>query len=260
MLTVVIVEDNIEDAELLKVPLLEMQPDAEILIFQSGNKACDFLKDNTNTIDIFFLDRELPDITGFEVAERIRSMDRYSVTPIVFVTGYEMDKLYAYEHYCCYHYLLKPFNKKIVKGKISNLLKVLNENKPAPLNKVIHLLTKEGEVLILIDDIFFIEKNVRGCLVYTSQKIYDTPRMNLEKIIDEINQKYFVRCHKSFAVNLKKVNSFIISRRDIWAADFKNKIEGECLISKSYYKNVTELYRDYLETLKVVDNNDLLHN
>lgn len=248
MLTAVIVEDNMEEAELLKIPLLELQPEAEAIIFQSGEEAFDFIKDETKKADVFFLDRELPGMNGFELAQQIRAEDRYGVTPIVFVTGYDMDKLYAYEQYSCYHYILKPFSGELVKEKIHKLLEVLSKDNPAPLNQVICLNTGKGDVFVLTNDIFFIEKNMRGCLVFTADKTFEVTQTGLEKIIDEINEKYFVRCHKSFAVNLKNILNMNKSGRDLWSVEFKKEVEGECLVSKNYYKNTMELYREYLET------------
>jgi DNA-binding response OmpR family regulator len=41
--------------------------------------------------DVFVLDIGLPDITGYEVAKRLRTIPHFSHTPIVAVTGYGQD-------------------------------------------------------------------------------------------------------------------------------------------------------------------------
>ena len=50
----------------------------------TGKKAIDILK--TEKIDLFFLDIELSDISGMEIAEVIRSIEYYEFSYIVFIT------------------------------------------------------------------------------------------------------------------------------------------------------------------------------
>lgn len=67
------------------------------------------------------LDVQLPDMDGFEVAAKIRSLPRSRRAPILFVTGRyqdDADMLRGYEAGAV-DYLVKPFSPEILRSKVS---------------------------------------------------------------------------------------------------------------------------------------------
>jgi CheY-like chemotaxis protein/HAMP domain-containing protein len=81
-----VVEDD--DAEQLGISELLGNDDIEIVPARTGNEALTILHEHT--VDCMVLDLRLPDISGFEVLDRIREDDRLKDLPIVVFTGKEL--------------------------------------------------------------------------------------------------------------------------------------------------------------------------
>lgn len=74
--------------------------------------------------DIIITDVRLPDVTGYEIAERLRRDPRYNRIPIIFVTGQGdlKDKLKAFEMGAD-DYLVKPFQPEELAARLGILLR-----------------------------------------------------------------------------------------------------------------------------------------
>ncbi len=86
--------------------------------------------------------------------------------------------------------------------------------------------------------ILFIEVMGRNSCLYTSRHKYMMPRQTLNKVLDEIDDPYIIRCHKSYAVNIREVEEIYKVRRGMWKPVFGEDSGQECLISEKYYKDV----------------------
>jgi len=102
---VLIIDDNVDAAESIAI-LLEASGFAVRCVFDgiSALSAATAYKPN-----VFVLDIGLPDITGYEVAKRLRAQPEFARTPIVAVTGYgqESDRQQSREA-GINHHLTKP--------------------------------------------------------------------------------------------------------------------------------------------------------
>ena len=81
-----VVEDN--HAELLSITALLGHDDIDIIEADSGEEGLRLLRDET--FDCVVLDLRLPDMTGFEVLERIRDEESLKDIPVVVFTGKEL--------------------------------------------------------------------------------------------------------------------------------------------------------------------------
>jgi len=81
---VLVVDDNIDGAEMLSVYLRELGHDVRIAF--DGMEALELARGFSP--DIVFLDIGLPGLSGFEVIERIRQIPSCAGVPVVAVTGY----------------------------------------------------------------------------------------------------------------------------------------------------------------------------
>lgn len=70
--------------------------DSEVLTFQTGPEAIDFLSKGKNNIDVFLLDFNLGDMTGLEVAQSITTMYQEGTIailyPTVIITSSDLDE------------------------------------------------------------------------------------------------------------------------------------------------------------------------
>lgn len=247
MLKGIIIEDEKTDAEELQQILKHLQPRLSCKIFQSGAMAMNYLKQKGEDIDIFFIDRELPGIDGFTVASQIREIERYVLTPIVFVTGYAMGQLDAFQEYHCYSYIVKPILKETVKRRIGDLLDTLGKTKsPKKLKRILPIMVEHDLKLIDAESILGLEVMGRDCYLYAGKQKYRLCRQTMDMVLNEINEPYCIRCHKSFAINLKNVTDICKVRRNIWKPVFSSENNFNCEISKTRYEEVMRLYQEFL--------------
>lgn len=203
MWTIGICDDNPHFALMLSQKIhdlcafhLSERIDCKVLpLFNSAVTVKEYLK--TRTINVLFLDIDMPDVNGFQLAEYIR--EEHPDTVIVFVSAYE-DFVYSSFDYSPFRFLRK-----------SHLIVEL----PETFDKIVQrcLLDKEalvfdtteGEVLLRIKDIILFEgqKNYYE-IKMTSGKFYKC-RGTLNSV-EEIVSKYdFFRVHSSYIINFEHI-------------------------------------------------------
>ncbi|MCR4421789.1 MAG: response regulator [Exilispira sp.] len=107
MSLILIIEDNEQNLYLEKYLLEKNGYSVEF-----ANNGFEGIKKLENIFpDLILLDIQLPEIDGYEVARRIRKLERHKNTPIIAVTSYAMvgDKEKALES-GCNGYIEKPIN------------------------------------------------------------------------------------------------------------------------------------------------------
>ncbi|MDU4934526.1 MAG: LytTR family DNA-binding domain-containing protein [Peptostreptococcaceae bacterium] len=198
MFRVVICEDDFVCRNLLKDYLETILKDFtnqfEILEFTSGEELIDSYPEG---IDIFFLDIEMQNFTGMDVARKIRDVD--TRVEIIFTTallnyiqdGYEVR---------AYRYLIKPIKfdelKKHVNSCIEEIIKRTEQN--------LIIQNKSAVYKIPIDDITYIEVRNKDITVHTIDGSYYT-KMSMSNMENELEKYNFFRCHKSYLVNMKHI-------------------------------------------------------
>lgn len=83
--------------------------------FRDVYEALDFLK--TNSIQIAFLDIDMPEMTGLELCKKIHEVS--PMTAVIFTTGYPQFALDAFKTHAI-GYLLKPIKKEAVQTELEN--------------------------------------------------------------------------------------------------------------------------------------------
>lgn len=105
--------------------------------------------------------------------------------------------------------------------------------------------TNNSRFFIEKTSILSIEIENRKCQIYTTKGKFITDRKALGKLIEEIDYKFIIRCHKSFAVNVKNMKGMIKVRKNIWKPVFLfNYTEANCEISQTYYNDVIVKYKE----------------
>jgi CheY-like chemotaxis protein len=89
---ILMVEDNEGDVILTKEDLFDANIRNEIMVFNNGEKAVDFLKttnqNNTEELPgLIFVDINLPRINGHEVIKLIKTDERLSRIPVIVLTS-----------------------------------------------------------------------------------------------------------------------------------------------------------------------------
>lgn len=204
-------------------------PEFEIVgVFYNSIEALDFIKNNT--VDVAFLDINMPIMSGFELIKLIN-------TKVIITTAF---REFAAESYDLdvVDYLVKPiplsrFIKSI--GKITSEFEVKNNIKSETVKVDHHIFIKSDKkmIKILIDEILFIESMKEYIKVVTTDKSYITLK-SLTSLTEELPMDKFIRIHKSFTIAIDKIKSIEGNRIQIlthklpigrnYGKEVKNKI------------------------------------
>lgn len=168
-------------------------------------------------IDLAFLDIQMPDLTGLELARILdKAPDR--APRIVFTTAFNQ---FAHEGYKvdALDYLLKPFNYEeflhaATKARQHYELVRRAEASSAPSHgispKERHLFLKVEYqmVRVLFDDILYIE----GLKDYVKVHLENNPKpllslTSLKSLEEKLTGKGFMRIHRSYIINLEKISA-----------------------------------------------------
>lgn len=108
--------DDLEE-NLLALSALLRREDVEILEARSGAEALELLL--VHEVALAFLDVQMPDMDGFELAELMRGSDRTRHVPIIFVTAGVRDQYRLFKGYDtgAVDFLYKPIDPHILKSK-----------------------------------------------------------------------------------------------------------------------------------------------
>lgn len=207
MITILVVEDSARDRETYR-KILSKLDDVKVLEAESGEAALELLKNQR--VDILLLDVMLPGINGFQLANSLRTMPFYAMTPVLFLTGYSKNPMGALRQYHCYDYIVKPFQVGELSERIHSLMKNYKNSQIAispQRRKIIQLLAGNETVSIMTDQILFAESHLMDCTIQLPDSVLVLPRTSLNKVIKEVGEDFFVRCHKSYAVNVHHIAS-----------------------------------------------------
>lgn len=166
---------------------------------KNGKEAADVLQDNG--VDIIFLDIQMPEMNGIEL---IKSLD--GMYEIILITS---DKSYAIEAYdlAVTDYLIKPieydrFLQASNKAKANLELYRANADK----QKDLYVKTDSKIVKINLDEILFIEALADYIIIKTAETRYIV-HSTMKGIHSRLPAKIFQRVHRSYIVNLNKIES-----------------------------------------------------
>lgn len=168
----------------------------KIYEFSSGEE---LLSNYPKDLDILIMDIQMKIINGMDTARKIREFDQN--LEIIFMTSFSEFMQEGYE-VKAYRYILKPISER----KISrNILPFINEIMKKK-NNYLTINVKNYVDRIKIDSIVYIETDRPNILIYTNDNKYTT-KMSISKIDKILREHGFFRCHNSYIVNLKLVES-----------------------------------------------------
>lgn len=199
---IVICEDELLQREELREYIIkvfeDVEEELELLIFKSAEevlKEKDILKDT----DIFILDIKMDEVSGMDLAKIIRKENDNS--EIIFITSLVG---YIQEGYIvrAYRYLLKPISYEELKTHLLSCINDINKKKDNYM-----MIENKGIInKLLINEIMYIEVAKKELTIYAKENIYKT-KSSMEKIEKELEKFDFYRCHKSYLVNMKYIET-----------------------------------------------------
>jgi two-component system, LytTR family, response regulator len=206
--------------------------------FDNPLDAMEFL--SKEAVDLIFLDIQMPDLTGIEFTRSLVKGPK-----VIFTTAYEK---YALEGFRLdvVDYLLKPFSyEEFLRAvqKAQRLIK-LEERLPDQVeanNEFLFLKSDYKIKRINFNDILYIEGLKDYVKVYTQNSAKPVLSLTTMKLIEsKLPQTKFMRVHRSFIVNLGKIDT----------------IERSRIVFGKVYIPVSEQYKEQFQ--KYLDKNFLV--
>lgn len=200
MINIVICDDEPEFLNSLETHIREYQNlhkvDFCLSRFTDGKKLINNYKLG---YDIIFLDISMKELNGIETARKIRSVDKKVI--IIFLTSIIK---YALNGYAlgAMNYIIKPVSYKKIETQLDQAINKYDEME----HQYITLKNSSGILKLYINDIIYIETHERNTMIHTSQKSIICFH-NMKTLEKKLNTFSFIRCHSSYIVNIKYIDS-----------------------------------------------------
>ena len=170
----------------------------DIHIFQSVSAILKFIQNNT--CDICFLDIDMPEMNGIDLAEQICQKNAHIL--IVFVSGKEE---YVFQSFRAhpFSFVRKAYFQDDMTSVVKDIVQLLYKQESE--QQSCKIIDKSGyEHLFLLDSICYLEaKESYVNIILDNTKILI--RCSMKSLEKQLESNGFIRCHKSYIVNVKKV-------------------------------------------------------
>jgi len=166
--------------------------------FRNSLKAIEYLQ--TNSVDLIFLDINMPDLTGIQFLNSITNPP-----PVIFTTAYSQYAVESY-NYEAVDYLLKPIEfDRFLKAATKAFTQYRNRMNQK--EKTDTLLIKSGTEYhqVRIDDILYVEgAGDYVTFAITGKEIMSL--MSMKNALEMLPKNQFVRIHRSYIVAFPRIN------------------------------------------------------
>lgn len=208
----IVIDDEPAARRLMKNLLLEHKDLVEI-IAEAGNGREAIQKIEEFKPDLIFLDIQMPDLTGFEVIEKLNHKPN-----IIFTTAYEQYAIKAFETFSI-DYLLKPIKEERLEksleklklfGKvdplinISGLQEIIQQFKAPQKATALPIKTGDRITLLRFENIAYLEAHDKYVFVYTTEGQKHLTDQSLAILSEKLPQQFF-RIQKSYIINKERI-------------------------------------------------------
>lgn len=217
MLDVVLVDDEVLSLEQLEYILKGFDNIKILGVFDDSVEAIKEIKKIKP--HVVMLDISMPQINGFELASLMQDM-RLN-TYVIFITSHDEFALKAFEVQAV-DYILKPFSKQRIKKALDRVEErmAVNQQNQGNLNDFVQryinytelscipVWKKDSIVLLNISDIYYCTVEDKKTYICTDHECY-LSNDTLNSLEKKFRSKKFVRCYRSYIVNLDYVDKIV---------------------------------------------------
>ena len=245
MIKVMVVEDEPEIRRLL-VKMIEKKEGFEVVCEADSNMQAISLF-SLNRPHIVFVDVDLNGENGLEGARIMTEID--PKVKIIFATAHSEYMANAFEIYA-FDYLLKPFKMERIIKTLTRIEEMMtDDNMPSEKKEALsendsdRLLVKGKEQMFFVDkrEIIFVERVNGVTNIITAEDVYHSSA-SLSDLEEKLNNDYFMRCHKSYIINIHKICSVEPYGRWTYIVKFKG-ISETALITHEKYNEIKDRFQ-----------------
>ncbi len=223
----IVIDDEITARAIIKQLVQDINGLDIVGEFPNAMQAIKYL--NHNTVDVIFLDIHMPDFTGFDFMESLKSVPK-----IVLTTSDRNSAVEAFEYKFVVDYLVKPIELDRFKKAIDkvNSFKLINEEvETAPKEQskdTLYVNIDRRLVKIDIPSIYVVEAKGDYIKIKTDDKnhIVHSP---LKKIEEKLPTESFLKVHRSYVININKIidieDNSVLIKQDVIPVSRSNRSE-----------------------------------
>ncbi|MBY0485599.1 MAG: LytTR family DNA-binding domain-containing protein [Flavobacteriaceae bacterium] len=214
-----IIIDDEGMARAIIAQMISMQKDLNLVQeFSNAMQAIKYL--NQNDVDLIFLDIHMPDFTGFDFIQTIKNPPK-----VILITSDKNFAIEAFEYECIVDYLVKPiteerFQKAIAKANAAPISTSNSSKEVKPTaednSKEFYINIDRRLIKIEFNSVTVVEAKGDYIHIKTDVKNY-VVHSTLKKIEDKLPKDLFLKVHRSYIINTKKIidiedNSVLIAK------------------------------------------------
>jgi DNA-binding LytR/AlgR family response regulator len=235
IINIAICDDDESFLKLLKNELYKeaekMNYSIEVYPYSDGNRVVDLICNKKENFDILFLDIDMPNISGLEIAKSIRENDANII--LIFLSAHEQ---YVFES--IQHNPFRYIRKSRLGKELFLAMKAAFSRIEELEEKQIIVKTEEANVKVNHSDIMYFETVARKVELHLCDGEVLTVRKTIKELCEELKEEYFIRIHSGCVANARYIDKF--SSYDITLDN------GEQLVvSRTRVKNVKEVLLNY---------------
>lgn len=165
--------------------------------FTNVKEALEFL--NQNSVDLLFLDVEMPGATGFDL------LDQLAYVPTVILTTSKPEYAFDAFEYNVTDFLKKPFTYQRFLEALQKVTAQRESSSATVSDDHIFIKTDGKLVRLNNEDILFIESMGDYVKFVTTDKKYITHN-TIKNLEEKINRESFMKVHRSYIINISKID------------------------------------------------------
>lgn len=171
--------------------------DTEVFSFHTEKELLDWL--GSTSLDLLFLDIEMPGMGGIALAKRISTL--YPECQIAFCTNYLEYAPDVYEVQHCYYVLKDEF-----RSRLPAVLKKVERNRCR--DRKIQVRVNRESLFVPVKDILYVERKGKHSYINLAGGSCLKTLKKIDEILCEADNPGIIRCHISFLVSLRKAKKF----------------------------------------------------
>lgn len=227
-----LVDDRAIDLDKLQA-IVSAVADVEVVFAtQSAEEAYSHIK--KEAIEVLIADIEMPNLSGYELADIIHS--HALNIAVIFVTGTSGYAVHAFE-LNVHDYIMKPYTKERLTQSIERLIE---KSKSSEMTGRLYLKQKNDIHIVQKKDIVLIERSGRSTTIYTKSGPIKT-YMTLNELEGELRERDFLRSHRSFIINIHYVKNFSLYAKNSYTVTFEG-LDEKAMITKEKVEFLQQNY------------------
>lgn len=230
---IAVCDDDLIHAQITTKNVKELMPKHNILnvdleFFQYTDANLMLLEHDKSSFDVVFLDIDMPSINGFDVADKMfaKNTDIF----IIYTTSYDNFARQSIKHRV-YRFISKGDSKELE----DSIIQLFNDLSSKQVYYSFNY--KKQSYNIDVNSILYCEQVRNTMMIYTENGVHKQI-ISIKKILGKL-PKNFIRCHKSYIVNAKKITDTaeekIILKNDIQIPMSKTYISDVVFYLSTYY-------------------------